>query len=63
MPCPNPACKEGWIRLKSPVVSLDHCGRPIVTDRVPCMECIGSIASCCDGAGAAQPEPQGAGDV
>jgi hypothetical protein len=59
-PCPNPACKDGWIWLKSPVLTTDHRGRRVVTVRVPCLECIGGTASCCDGAGSAQPD---AGDA
>jgi hypothetical protein len=55
MPCPDPRCKDGWIRLPFPVLTTDHRGRPVVTDRVPCQECHGGTASCCDAAGSAQP--------
>jgi len=55
-PCVNPRCKDGWIALAFPVFTTNHRGRPVVTTRVLCEECIGGIASCCDGAGSQQPE-------
>lgn len=50
MNCPNPLCKEGMVRFPFPLIARDRRGRPIFTDRLPCAECIGSVASCCDGA-------------
>jgi hypothetical protein len=57
-PCPNPRCKDGEVILPAPIITVDHRGRPVMTDRLPCTECIGGVASCCDGAGSAQPEPR-----
>jgi len=49
-PCPDPRCDKGMIRLPFPVLTTDHLGRARVTDQVLCEQCIGGIASCCDGA-------------
>ena len=51
MHCPNPCCEDGIVTLPFPVLMVDHRGRQVVTTRVPCEECIGGIASCCDAAG------------
>lgn len=58
MPCPNPRCKNGLIRLLRPLFTVDAHLRLIITYAIPCLDCLGGVTSCCDGAGSAQPELQ-----
>jgi hypothetical protein len=46
------------IALAFPVFTVDHRGRRVVTMTIPCEQCLGSVASCCDAAGSAQPEAE-----
>lgn len=47
----------GWIRLKSPILYAHPRLGQIVTDHVPCEDCIGGTASCCDAGGSAPRHP------
>jgi hypothetical protein len=49
-PCPDPRCKGSIITLTVPIVTMDDRGRRLVIWSLPCLQCIGSIASC-NGAG------------
>jgi hypothetical protein len=50
----NPALRV--VETAAGVRVVNPHGLPLL---VPCTECIGGVASCCDGAGSAQPERQG----
>ncbi len=61
MMCPNPNCRNGWV-LTDGVVECapDEYGfiRYSIPRDLPCPDCLGGAAYCCDGGDRADPEDE-----